>query len=85
MVMSGVPASDGSCTRARPASHIWNASDLQSWDPALIHIPRARLPMKANNLRGSQIAACRLVKPILQNVCFITNDPTWQHFLKSFC
>src|SRR6266436_8235568 len=26
MVMSGVPASDGSCTRARPASHVWNAS-----------------------------------------------------------
>jgi hypothetical protein len=24
--MSGVPASDGSCTRARPASHVWNAS-----------------------------------------------------------
>ena len=23
MVMSGVPASDGSCTRARPASHVW--------------------------------------------------------------
>ena len=26
MVMSGVPASDGSCTRARLASHVWNAS-----------------------------------------------------------
>src|SRR5580700_10537334 len=26
MVISGVPASDGSCTRARPASHVWNAS-----------------------------------------------------------
>src|SRR5712664_2674411 len=26
MVMSSVPASDGRCTRARPASHVWNAS-----------------------------------------------------------
>ena len=26
MVMSGVPASDGRCTPARPASHVWNAS-----------------------------------------------------------
>ena len=26
MVMSGVPASDGRCTPARPASHGWNAS-----------------------------------------------------------
>ena len=26
MVMSGLPASDGRCTRARPASHVWNAS-----------------------------------------------------------
>jgi hypothetical protein len=26
MVMSGLPASDGRGTRARPASHVWNAS-----------------------------------------------------------
>src|SRR6266436_3274627 len=31
MVMSGVPASDGRWTRARPASHVWNASvDVRS-------------------------------------------------------
>ena len=33
MVMSGVPASDGRWTRARPASHVWSAS---------VDVPRGR-------------------------------------------
>jgi hypothetical protein len=37
MVMSGVPASNGRCTPARPASHVWNAYPISGAAPEVNH------------------------------------------------
>ena len=60
MVMSGLPASDGRGTRARPASHVWNASvDVLRRTRRNVHTIRGAAPgvNHRTSCRGSRGSA----------------------------